>query len=259
MLICTVCTLLSITPSCLHLATDPRKSSFILSLINVSLGFFLFSYQVCVFNWVVIVRSKLSSLSIRTFFFQVHEKTILVTCLPVILCFAFDPLVCLWFLQIATFSMTPLLIRDGLLLSYVLTSGLYLLIIRLIGGQKEQSPPKQRLSFDVFNIGALTNKDYLVFPFYLSAIVGCAILVAGLAFIPPPAKFPHLFPVLIAVYSCLHFLLFFAYFNIRQFVGYYDDEETGVFVFNFKKEKKTKKAEKLENDSSETKEEKKTN
>lgn len=178
--------------------------------------------------------------------------------MPVLLCFAFDPLVCLWFLQIATFSMTPLLIRDGLLLSYVLTTVVYMLIVRLIGGQKEHSPPRPLLTFDVFKIGSLTDKDYLIFPFYLSAIVGPAILVAGLAFITPPAKLPHLFPVLIAVYSCLHFLLFHAYFTIRQFLGYYDDEEAGVFVFNFGKAKKAKQlANQLENGSKYTKESKK--
>lgn len=48
-ILCTVVTLIAVLPSCLHLSIDPRKSSFILALINSSLAFYLFSFQVCCF------------------------------------------------------------------------------------------------------------------------------------------------------------------------------------------------------------------
>lgn len=177
---------------------------------------------------------------------QVHEKTILVVALPVLLCFSLDPLICLWFLQIATFSMTPLLIKDGLLFSYILTNVLYLLIIRLVTGLKETNKKRDSIPFDVLNLSTLSTSNIFIYGFYLSAVIGCSALVFGLGFVTPPAKLPHLFPLLISVYSCLHFLAFLAYFNIRQFIGYYDDEEEGVFVI--KLNKKAKKAKEVKTD-----------
>ena len=35
--------------------------------------------------------------------------------------------------------------------------------------------------------------------------------------VKPPVNLPDLFPVLVSVYSCLHFLLFLIYFHYRQF------------------------------------------
>lgn len=32
----------------------------------------------------------------------------------------------------------------------------------------------------------------------------------------PPVRYPDLFPLLISVYSCIHFLGFFVYFNLKQ-------------------------------------------
>lgn len=153
--------------------------------------------------------------------------------LPVIVCFAFDPLACLWFLQIASFSMTPLLIRDGLLLSYLLTNVIYLLVIRVVNCQQELPEKRPSIPFDLLKLNTFTSRTGLIYAFYASSIVGCSLLVFGLAFIPPPVKFPHLFPLLISVYSCLHFLVFFLYFNYRQFSGYYDDEDRGICVIKF--------------------------
>lgn len=45
-IVCLVCTLIAVLPSCLHLLFNARKTTFVLSLINTSLAFFLFSFQV---------------------------------------------------------------------------------------------------------------------------------------------------------------------------------------------------------------------
>lgn len=45
-LVCLSCTLLAVLPSCIHLLFNANKNAFILSLINCSLAFFLFSFQV---------------------------------------------------------------------------------------------------------------------------------------------------------------------------------------------------------------------
>lgn len=45
-IVCLLCTLLAVLPNSIHLLFNARKEAFILSLINTSLAFFLFSFQV---------------------------------------------------------------------------------------------------------------------------------------------------------------------------------------------------------------------
>lgn len=47
---CLISTLIAILPSSIHLLLNPRKEIFLLSLINSSLAFFLFSFQVIIFH-----------------------------------------------------------------------------------------------------------------------------------------------------------------------------------------------------------------
>lgn len=44
--VCAIMTLLAVVPSCFNLLNNPRKDKFLLSLINCSLAFYLFSFQV---------------------------------------------------------------------------------------------------------------------------------------------------------------------------------------------------------------------
>lgn len=124
--------------------------------------------------------------------------------------------------------MTPLLIRDGLLISYIVTNVAYLLIVRLVNNLDDASSSRSAVPFDVLNLSAFTNKIYLVYAFYVSAVVGPSVLVLGLAFIPPPEKLPDLFPVLISAYCCVHFLVFFLYFNVRQVLDFSEGKQTIV-------------------------------
>ncbi|XP_002168389.2 dolichyl pyrophosphate Man9GlcNAc2 alpha-1,3-glucosyltransferase isoform X2 [Hydra vulgaris] len=91
--ICLISTLLACIPSSLNLLCYPTKKKFLYSMVNCSLAFFLFS-------------------------FQVHEKSILIIALPVCLLLLDCPLVSVWFLVISTISMYPLLERDGQSFSY---------------------------------------------------------------------------------------------------------------------------------------------
>ena len=57
---------------------------------------------------------------------------------------------------------------------------------------------------------------FSLFQFFFS-LAGCLLLnVASLIIIPPPGK-PDLFPVLISIYSCFHFVLFLFYLHYVQF------------------------------------------
>ncbi|CAG11585.1 unnamed protein product [Tetraodon nigroviridis] len=74
----TACTLLSVLPSSVRLLTKPTLWQFKLALVNSALAFFLFSYQV-------------------------HEKSILLSAVPVCLLLNDLPFISLWFLLVYTF------------------------------------------------------------------------------------------------------------------------------------------------------------
>ena len=90
-------------PCGLHLYLKANFRNLLISMINISLAFFLFSYHV-------------------------HEKSILLVALPVTLAFPYLPLASLWFLCIAHFSMVPLYFKDDLMVPSVAVLVLYLIL-----------------------------------------------------------------------------------------------------------------------------------
>uniref|UniRef100_A0A1B0CYC9 dolichyl-P-Glc:Man9GlcNAc2-PP-dolichol alpha-1,3-glucosyltransferase n=1 Tax=Phlebotomus papatasi TaxID=29031 RepID=A0A1B0CYC9_PHLPP len=188
---CLTATIASVLPSSINLFINSSKKNFLLSLINASLGFFLFS-------------------------FQVHEKSILLVTLPVILAFPLDPVMCIWLLEIATFSMFPLLQKDGLFVAFLGLQGIFLLSIRLFHllGSKLEKRNMDFLLLGHFNLSRKTSwKDTLtLWGFYLS-LTGQISLLIGQEFIKPPENLPYLYPYLISAFSGLHFMAFFLYFN----------------------------------------------
>lgn len=160
------------------------------------------------------------------FFFlsQVHEKSILIVTLPIMLYFQIDPLCVLWFLHIATFSMLPLLALDQLIFPTVILTFIYLMLIRIailwIAGDKSQSS-----QWDILSLSSISDNKLLIGLFYLSSLFGCVSLLFAQMFIRPPVSLPFLFPLLTSAYSCVHFVLFFIYFNYKQ----YGDIFSGIF------------------------------
>uniref|UniRef100_A0A7G3AJJ0 Alpha-1,3-glucosyltransferase n=1 Tax=Lutzomyia longipalpis TaxID=7200 RepID=A0A7G3AJJ0_LUTLO len=193
-LYCLSTTLISVLPSGINLFFRPTKENFLLSLINTSLGFFLFS-------------------------FQVHEKSILLAAIPVLLYFPFDPITCLWLLEIATFSMVPLLQKDGLFTAFLALQGIFLLSIRLyhLMASKGRKDSMDFLLLGCFVVSKTVRwQDNLkIWAFYLS-LTGQVALLIGQELITPPENLPYLFPYLISAFSGLHFIAFFLYFNVRQ-------------------------------------------
>lgn len=146
-----------------------------------------------------------------------HEKTILLSTLPISLYFSTEPLCCLWFLQIATFSMLPLIVLDQLVYPLIVLVVAYLLIIRLVirlTANKLQCALSSK--WDVLSLKSICDNYKAINLFYISTIFGCIPLLFGQLFVSPPESLPHLFPLLISCYSCVHFSLFFVYFNYRQ-------------------------------------------
>ncbi|XP_006804037.1 dolichyl pyrophosphate Man9GlcNAc2 alpha-1,3-glucosyltransferase [Neolamprologus brichardi] len=189
------CTLLAVLPSCIRLLTKPTFWHFKLALVNSSLAFFLFS-------------------------FQVHEKSILLAALPACLLLNDLPLMALWFLQASTFSMLPLFLKDGLLVPYIVTSlGFLFFSIYLLSALDHCSEDKLRL-------GAYNKLFYWVpkmdlafivrWKFYISIAAMVGLSIAAAVLVAPP-HLPDLFPVLVSTTAFLHFLGTFIHFNVVQF------------------------------------------
>lgn len=194
--ICLMTTLLCIIPSSLDLLFRPSISKFKYSLVNSSLIFFLFS-------------------------FQVHEKSILIVALPISLLLPEHFFACMWFLLISTFSMLPLLVKDGLVMAYLASTTLFYLMCdiltcdefqkRIYSGGKNVSPTSKRKKF-------FLEKNYRpIIAVFGASVTGMMILTALLLAVEPPERYPDLFPLGISAYSCVHFLLFLVYFHWHQF------------------------------------------
>ncbi|KAI8066674.1 glycosyl transferase [Gongronella butleri] len=95
-----VATLCAVIPISIQLGIQPSRRRFIYALVNSSLAFFLFS-------------------------FQVHEKSILLPLLPASLLFLEEPVATNVMLNTAMFSMYPLLHREGLSLPFFITTILW--------------------------------------------------------------------------------------------------------------------------------------
>lgn len=193
--VCLACTVTALVPSSLSLLIKPRRRQFLYALVNSSLAFFLFS-------------------------FQVHEKSILIAAVPAILIFPIEPFMVFWFLQVSTFSMFPLLVKDGLLGAFVSLSALFFLLTKvLIDRTREQKHQNKNFLSILWNInrksdGKLVENFFITF-FVLSTVVGI-LLAVGFVYVQPPTHLPFLHPLLISAFSCCHFVMFFIYFNVKQ-------------------------------------------
>uniref|UniRef100_S4RXN8 Alpha-1,3-glucosyltransferase n=1 Tax=Petromyzon marinus TaxID=7757 RepID=S4RXN8_PETMA len=193
LLVSLLSTLLSLSPSCFLLLRSPSLLGFKLCLVISSLSFFLFS-------------------------FQVHEKSILLAAICLLL--SEFPLAVTWFLVVSTFSMLPLLQRDGLLLPTVtMTLGFIVASWGLL------TPRRTRGSraVPVCNCVHVSTQVLYLLCALLSAphqlvasLVSMVTLLAGSCLVSAPARYPDLFPVLISATSCFHFLVFLAIFTAQH-------------------------------------------
>jgi alpha-1,3-glucosyltransferase len=83
-------------------SADVNRRGFLLSLFNVSLIFFLFSYHV-------------------------HEKSIMLPVLPALLLFPWYPYPTLWFVSVASLSLYPLLLEEGSNVALISTTAIFIL------------------------------------------------------------------------------------------------------------------------------------
>lgn len=163
-----VATLLASAPSLVVLFRNPTERQLLYALSIVSLSFFLFS-------------------------FQVHEKTILVPLLPISLLAGTELELFFWIVDVASFSMFPLLKKDGLAMVYWI----------LLGGWNYFLRPRRRWTGSVAQIVVA------------ASYAGMGIVHLADAFLIPPARFPDLFVVGNVLLSCAVFVGVWGYLNWR--------------------------------------------
>lgn len=193
--VCLACTVTALLPSSVNLVVKPKKKQFLYALVNSSLAFFLFS-------------------------FQVHEKSILIAAVPAILLFPMDPFMVFWFLQVSTFSMFPLLDKDGLLVAFIGLAMVYVLLTKLlIDYTKDKRHENKTFIQILWNINKRNEsklfENLMITGYFLSSIIE-VLLILGFYFVPSPVSLPFLHPLLISAFSCCHFIMFFVYFNVKQ-------------------------------------------
>lgn len=187
-------TFLSLLPTCIKLTVQPSLRGFKFALVSCALSFFLFS-------------------------FQVHEKSILLVSVPVCLIINEIPFMATWFLLVSTFSMSPLLLKDGLLLAYAVTTPAFLLLCGASFSilDKTSAEDLQLKPFSLSMKGYVSwfkSLPKIVRTLFLLSVTLMGILSLVCAAAHPPQRLPDLFPVSVSVISCVHFLLFLVYFNV---------------------------------------------
>ncbi|XP_013929787.1 PREDICTED: dolichyl pyrophosphate Man9GlcNAc2 alpha-1,3-glucosyltransferase-like [Thamnophis sirtalis] len=187
-------TFLTVLPSCMKLTLQPSLRGFKYGLVCCSLSFFLFS-------------------------FQVHEKSVLLVSAPVCLVIHEIPFISTWFLLVSTFSMLPLLLKDGLLLSYIVTMLAFLLVcttsFSIFEKTAEEDLQLKKLSSYLRKYATwLKTFSKVMKSLFFISVTLMSILTLMSATVEPPKHLPDLFPVAVSVVSCLHFLFFLLYFNI---------------------------------------------
>lgn len=123
--------------------------------------------------------------------------------------------------------MVPLLKRDELLLALVPLVLLYILLFRVIVRLTTGRTFAGKVHvYDFLSMGSLCSNNELVILLgnfcYNDAFI---YIILAQFLIPPPARFPHIFDLLISVYCCAHFLLFYIYFTLRQLYGFCDNDK----------------------------------
>ncbi|OPJ76971.1 dolichyl pyrophosphate Man9GlcNAc2 alpha-1,3-glucosyltransferase [Patagioenas fasciata monilis] len=168
-------TFLSLLPTCIKLTVQPSLRGFKFALVSCALSFFLFS-------------------------FQVHEKSILLVSVPVCLIINEIPFMATWFLLVSTFSMLPLLLKDGLLLAYAVTMPAFLLLCGASFSilDKTSAEDLQLKPFSLSMKGYVSwfkSFPKIVRTLFLLSVTLMGILSLVCAAAHPPQRLPDLFPI----------------------------------------------------------------
>lgn len=193
-------TLIGISPSCIAIFTNNNKRLLSWCLGSCAMSFFLFS-------------------------FQVHEKSILLPWLPIVLLLNevdadVISMVC-WFCNVSLFSMTPLLRRDGLVLQYLVLGILSNWLMGNLSWIRKYTNFVLPLISNRVNANPILPHNW----FWRIIIVGfyiCAgfILICD-NFVAPPATLPDLWIIGNVILSFSSFTLMYLWINYKIYKIYY--------------------------------------
>ena len=167
-----------------------------LSFFIISFGFYLFS-------------------------FHVHEKTILIPYLAYLLCYFSLDFILSSFTLISMFSMFPLLKRENQIFTYAILQIMFFISSKFI---------QKIINMQKIHKNKIYKKNYLVLIFNVLEIL-IILFILGYHiceyFIPPPEKYPWLFPLINSFSSFCYFFAIFLIANIKIL----------ILSFSFKKNK----------------------
>ncbi|WJX65886.1 dolichyl-P-Glc:Man9GlcNAc2-PP-dolichol alpha-1,3-glucosyltransferase [Trifolium repens] len=172
-------TIISCFPSMVQQIKSPSNKGFLYGLLNSSLAFYLFS-------------------------FQVHEKSILLPLLPATMLAMEEPFIFRWFMQFAMFSMFPLMCRDGLIIPYLALFALFILVLNT----PDQNKIRENNYFYSY-LGSTTRHLILFFSLILHIVY---------LTMQPPKKYPFLFEAIIMNLCFSQFVIITLGCNIKQWM-----------------------------------------
>ena len=150
---------------------------------------------------------------------QVHEKSILLALLPLTMLLGGEqPQLLAWLNLVTTFSMLPLLKKDGLALATVgVTAACHasIQLASVMGAAGAGSGSKKQRAASTGALPAAWHQAG-----FRVSVAGCAAILASAAVLPAPAKLPFLYDALITSWSFLHFAALFVYTNGLQLQEY---------------------------------------
>ena len=187
-------TLVLLVPMAVNLLLRPlTMKRLMLSLVNSSLAFFLASYQV-------------------------HEKSLLLALVPACVLLPIEPLLMSWFQILGTFTMFPLLKKDGLTVPYFACCVLFVTVILAYKRKQEKVVTAFPGDTDpVYSYSSATNmkepwKRALKRFYVLLSASGVCLLHYLYAFVPPTVRYPDLYPALFAIFGAGNLFLSYVYF-----------------------------------------------
>lgn len=147
--------------------------------------------------------------------FQVHEKSILLALLPGALLVGLDIDLAAWLQMVGCFTLFPLLRRDGLVIPYLALGVLYIVLVEELGRQIDNTrQQKSEVELEEEEKVRPPWTRHIMWSTGLQVLrwlsyAGMIILHALEALLPPPARYPDLYPALFAIFGTAHFLLFY--------------------------------------------------
>jgi len=158
-------------------------------------------------------------MSFFLFSFHVHEKTILVPSLAFLLCFSFKLIrnASKSFFLICLFSLYPLLKRENQHIPYIISMLFIYFFSKMIFNffQNLKKDYKKEINpinyFSKFIIIFLDKLEYIDIIFIIINHI-CEKLI------PPPEKYPWLYPLINSSFAFAHFILFYMIANIKLYL-----------------------------------------